>query len=78
MELPDGNELVVYGVDGEFYATENFCSSRGPLAEGMLCGHIIECAWHGWEFDVQTGEIVTEKIKTNKVRIEQGLLKTAV
>src|ERR1043165_2415302 len=27
-ELPDGNELAVYNVDGEFYATENFCPDR--------------------------------------------------
>ena len=20
---------------------------------GKLCGHIIECDWHGWQFDVK-------------------------
>ena len=43
-ELPDGNELAVYNVDGEYYATENFCPHKGaPLSEGALCGHVIEC-----------------------------------
>ena len=77
-ELPDGNELAVYNVDGEFYATENFCPHKGaPLSEGTLCGHIIECGWHGWQFDVRSGECLTVRvrIKTYKARVEDGLLK---
>jgi nitrite reductase/ring-hydroxylating ferredoxin subunit len=76
-ELPDGNELAVYNVGGEFYATENSCPHRGaPLSEGALCGHIIECGLHGWQFDVRDGECLTvpEKIKTYAVRIEDGLI----
>ena len=76
-ELPDGNELAVYNVDGEFYATENSCPHRGaPLHEGVLCGHIIECGLHGWQFDVRSGECltVTEKIRTYEVRTENGLI----
>lgn len=69
-ELPDGNELAVYHVDGEFYATENFCPHKGArLSEGTLCGHIIECGLHGWQFDVRTGECLTvpEPIRTYRV-----------
>jgi hypothetical protein len=37
LELPDGDELAVYNVGGEFYATENFCPHRGaPLTDGVL------------------------------------------
>ena len=81
LELPDGNELAVYNVGGEFYATENFCPHRGaPLADGVLCGHIVECGWHGWQFDVRTGECltVTEKLKTYRVRTEEGMLKVEI
>lgn len=77
-ELPDGNELAVYNVDGEFYATENFCPHRGArLTEGLICGHIVECGLHGWQFDVRSGECLTvrEKIQTYRVRIEEGLVK---
>src|SRR5215217_1986961 len=80
-ELPDGDELSVYNVDGEFYATENFCPHKGaPLSEGMLCGHIIECGWHGWQFDVRSGECLTvpERIKTYTVRVEDGLVKVEI
>ena len=81
LELPDGNELAVYNVGGEFYATENFCPHRGaPLADGVLSGHIVECGWHGWQFDVRTGECltVTEKLKTYRVRTEEGVLKVEI
>jgi nitrite reductase/ring-hydroxylating ferredoxin subunit len=77
-ELPDGDELAVYNVNGEFYATENFCPHKGaPLTEGALCGHIVECGWHGWQFDVRSGECLTvqERIKTYEVILEDGLVK---
>ena len=77
-ELPDGNELAVYNVDGEFYATENFCPHKGaPLSEGLLCGHVVECGWHGWQFDVRSGQCLTvpDRLKTYEVLIADGLVK---
>ena len=76
-ELPDGNELAVYNVNGEFYAIENSCPHRGaPLSEGDLCGHIVECGLHGWQFDVRSGECLTvpDQIRTYQVTVENGLL----
>ena len=51
----------------------------GPLAEGTLCGlieskepgtysysrsgEILRCPWHGWEFDVRTGQSYCEPSK---------------
>ncbi|MDQ2936298.1 MAG: Rieske 2Fe-2S domain-containing protein [Acidobacteriota bacterium] len=81
VELPEGRELALFNVKGEFYATENFCPHKGaPLAEGMLCEHVIECDWHGWQFDVRTGECLTvrEKIETYKVVVEEGLVKVLI
>jgi len=78
IELPGGDEVAVFNVDGEYYAIENFCPHKGaPLSEGLLCGHIVECSLHGWLFDVRTGECLTvvERIKTYKVIREGGVLK---
>ena len=80
-ELPDGSELAVYNVNGEYYATENYCPHRGArLTEGALCGHVIECGLHGWQFDVRSGECLTvvDRIKTYKVKLEGGLIKVEV
>ncbi len=78
IDLPQGQELALYNIDGEFYATENFCPHRGaPLSGGRLCKQVIECDWHGWQFDVRTGECltVTEKLKTYEVVVEDGMVK---
>jgi len=80
-ELPDGNELAVYNVDGEYYATENSCPHRGaPLSQGALCGHVIECWLHGWQFDVRSGECLTvpDRIKTYRVTIEDQMIKVSL
>jgi nitrite reductase/ring-hydroxylating ferredoxin subunit len=79
--LPDGSELAVYNVNGEYYATENFCPHRGArLTEGALCGHVIECGLHGWQFDVRSGECLTvpDRIKSYRVRVEEGLVKVEI
>ena len=77
-ELPGGDELAVCNVNGEYYAIENFCPHKGaPLSEGSLCGHILECGWHGWQFDVRSGECLTvdERIRTYEAKVENGLVK---
>ena len=81
VELPDGSELAVYNVNGEYYATENFCPHRGArLTEGALCGHVIECGLHGWQFDVRSGECLTvpDRIRMYRVRVEEGLVKVEI
>jgi 3-phenylpropionate/trans-cinnamate dioxygenase ferredoxin subunit len=81
IDLPEGRELALYNVNGEFYATENFCPHKGaPLADGNLCEHVIECGLHGWQFDVRTGECltVTERLETYEVVVADGLVKIMV
>ena len=81
IEITSGRELALYNVNGEFYATENFCPHRGaPLADGDLCEHVIECGLHGWQFDVRTGECLTvpEKIGTYEVMVKDGFVKIVI
>lgn len=50
-------ELAVFNVDGEFCAVSNECPHMGgPIGEGELVDSIVVCPWHGWGFDVKTGE----------------------
>ncbi len=82
VELASGAELALYNVGGRFYAIENFCPHRGaPLADGNLCGATVECDWHGWRFDLQTGACLTRpdaQVESYEVRIEDGLIKILV
>ncbi|MCI0658018.1 MAG: Rieske 2Fe-2S domain-containing protein [Acidobacteria bacterium] len=52
-----GRVLALFNVDGDFFAVDNSCPHRGgPLGEGYLQGRVVTCPWHGWQFDVTTGE----------------------
>ena len=60
----EGRELAVFNVDGTFHVLDNECPHRGgPLGEGELEGCLLTCPWHAWQFDVRTGESVTDDSK---------------
>ena len=49
--------VCIVNVEGNYYAIGNVCTHvGGPLNEGTLEGHEVECPWHGSKFDVRTGE----------------------
>ena len=64
----DGNEIAVFNVHGEFYAINNTCTHRGgPLGEGNLQGKVVTCPWHGAQFDVTTGQVVSPPAPTDEL-----------
>lgn len=41
----------------EVFAVDGICAHQGgPLAQGNLDKKCITCPWHGWQYDVSTGE----------------------
>ena len=53
----DGKTIAIFNVEGKHYALDGVCPHReGPLGEGLLEGKIVTCPWHGWRFDVTTGQ----------------------
>jgi nitrite reductase/ring-hydroxylating ferredoxin subunit len=53
----EGKLLALFNVDGTFYAMDNTCVHRGgPLGEGDLEDREVICPWHGWRWDVTTGQ----------------------
>jgi nitrite reductase/ring-hydroxylating ferredoxin subunit len=66
-----GREIGVYFVEGEYYALRHRCPHQGgPLCSGRLLRvvesalpgvyaqgplRLLQCPWHGWEFDIRTG-----------------------
>jgi nitrite reductase (NADH) small subunit/3-phenylpropionate/trans-cinnamate dioxygenase ferredoxin subunit len=49
--------IALFNVGGTFYAVDNTCPhAGGPLGEGRLTGEVVQCPWHGWSFNVRTGE----------------------
>jgi nitrite reductase (NADH) small subunit len=50
--------VALANVAGKFHAINGMCLHQGgPLGEGELEGQIVTCPWHGWQFNVTTGEV---------------------
>jgi naphthalene 1,2-dioxygenase ferredoxin component len=67
-------QVAIYNVEGEFYATSNICTHAfARLSEGWLDGEVIECPLHAGRFEVKTGKglgpPVECDIKTFPVRV---------
>ena len=90
-ELKPGDRIVVelgrhwvaiFNVGGKFHAIEDICPhDEGPLAEGELNGHVIECPRHGATFDITTGQVLSAPavvdVPTYQVRIESNEIQIA-
>jgi len=54
-----GKPVALANVAGKFCAISGICAHQaGPLGEGELEGQVVTCPWHGWQFDVTTGQVV--------------------
>ena len=70
----NGKLVAVFNVEGNFYAINDTCGHRGgPLGEGELDGTTVICPWHGWRYNVTTGEnelLPSLPIETYAVKVE--------
>lgn len=87
-EFPPGSaqELVLAGRivalfrvgEDQVFALDGICPHQGgPLGKGRLQDCIITCPWHGWQFDVRTGQHqVNQSLRhaSFPVRIEAGIV----
>jgi nitrite reductase (NADH) small subunit len=58
LECVAGDRVVALcNVEGKLFALDGVCPHQGgPLGEGELVGTVLMCPWHGWQFDVCTGQ----------------------
>ena len=74
--VADGRIFAVFNVDGTIHVLDGICPhAGGPLGKGMLRGNIVTCPWHGWQFDVSTGQhCLNQRICQTQyeARIEDG------
>jgi nitrite reductase (NADH) small subunit len=56
----NGKTVAVANVAGKLFAINNVCLHRGgPLGQGELKQQIVTCPWHGWQYDVTSGKLIT-------------------
>ena len=75
-------EIALANVGDQYYATEGRCLHlQGPLGEGRIDGSVLTCPWHGWQYDVRTGQNEFDlaiQLKTYDVQVEDGELRVRV
>jgi nitrite reductase (NADH) small subunit len=71
-----GRVIALFHVDGHFFAMDGICPHQGgPLGKGKLNGCVLTCPWHGWQFNVRTGQHQVNpglRHPTFPVRVEGG------
>jgi len=73
-----GSVRVVIGRCNEgVFAFSDHCTHKGgPLSDGALVSCIVQCPWHGSQFDVRSGRVVAgparHKIDTFEIEIRKG------
>jgi nitrite reductase/ring-hydroxylating ferredoxin subunit len=85
--------LVVRDDDGSLYALRDRCAHRGALlscgglrreitapdvGEYLMTERLlVECPWHGFEFDVKTGTCISDaryRAKSYRVEVDDGYI----
>jgi nitrite reductase/ring-hydroxylating ferredoxin subunit len=78
----EDEEIALAHCNGGFYAVQGHCLHlEGPLGEGELDGCVLTCPWHGWQYDMRTGQNEFDlaiQLKTYDVQVEDGELRVRV
>jgi nitrite reductase/ring-hydroxylating ferredoxin subunit len=54
----DGRRIVLARIESGYAAFDDHCTHRGgSLADGALMCGVVQCPWHGSQFDVHTGDV---------------------
>ena len=75
--VAEGARVVLVRVGDTVHACDDVCAHHGgPLSEGRLSGTRLACPWHGWMYDVRTGECLMParggRIASYPVAVEDG------
>jgi 3-phenylpropionate/trans-cinnamate dioxygenase ferredoxin subunit len=74
--------VVVYNIDGEFFAIDDVCThDGGGLAGGAVEDHQVICPRHGARFCLRTGKALTppayEPVQSHATRVVDGYVEVA-
>lgn len=55
----EGNRIALFLVDGAVHAVGNQClHTGGPLEDGRVIDGCVVCPWHGWVYELASGQKV--------------------
>jgi nitrite reductase (NADH) small subunit len=76
--------IAVFDLGERIRAVENNCSHAGnPIDDGLVRHGCVTCPWHGWKYDLRTGEHVTmfgrkPGLRTFPARVDGGDVQVAI
>jgi nitrite reductase/ring-hydroxylating ferredoxin subunit len=75
----EGRLIVLACVGDSVYACGDTCAHQGgPLSEGRLSGTRLACPWHGWMYDVRTGQCLMPargaSVPSYRVRVDDDAI----
>jgi nitrite reductase (NADH) small subunit len=78
-EIAIGNEVIaVIRHEGVLHALDGVCMHQGgPLARGKFANGTVTCPWHGWQYELATGNhAITCKamLKTYQIQEIDGVI----
>ncbi len=82
VEVQD-KKIALFNVGGIYYAVDDACTHvGGPLSEGECEEHVVTCPWHGAQFNLKTGEILSPPAKRHlrsyRVQVEGNSIKVEI
>ena len=83
IEVLVGTEvLALFRQNSQLHAIDGICAHQGgPIAKGSLDQKCITCPWHGWQYDISTGENLLTKrkmLRTFPIREANGVIEVLV
>lgn len=82
VEVED-RKIALFNVEGIYYAIDDTCTHvGGPLSEGECEEHVITCPWHGAQFDLKTGDVLSppakRPLRSYRVQVEGNSIKVEI
>ncbi|MGH8918417.1 MAG: Rieske (2Fe-2S) protein [Acidimicrobiales bacterium] len=79
-----GHPIAVFAVGDALFALDNVCMHIGsPIDDGAIADGCVTCPWHGWRYDLATGDQLTafgqkRGLHSYPVRDVDGTIEVAV
>ena len=82
VEVGDRRICLVRLEDGVFGFDDRCPHRGGSLARGSVCDAVITCAFHTWQFDVRTGDLMRlrapDRLSMVETRERDGVIEVAI
>lgn len=57
-----GRRIALFNEGGDLFALDEACPHmKADLSQGKLRDGVLSCGWHGWKFDIRTGQGLTRE-----------------